>query len=153
MTANSRAALRLALIRDEGLRIKAYDDATGQELKPGDTLRGNLTIGIGHNLTANGLKPNEIEYICDGDIEDVVRMLDRRIPWWNGLDEVRQRVLVNLGFNLGGRLFEFHRTLGRIEEGDYAGAAESLLDSKAARDQAPSRYLRLATVLRTGVDA
>ncbi|WP_338862872.1 hypothetical protein [Mycetohabitans rhizoxinica] len=33
-----------------------------------------------------------------------VTWLDRHLPWWRSLDAVRQRVLINMAFNLGGML-------------------------------------------------
>lgn len=38
---------RKNLIQNEGVRSKPYDDATGKELKAGDTPTGNKTIGVG----------------------------------------------------------------------------------------------------------
>ena len=44
------------LISDhEGVKLKVYDDATGQELKAGDVLVGHPTIGIGRNVAKDGL--------------------------------------------------------------------------------------------------
>lgn len=43
---------RAHLIDVEGLRLRAYDDATGKEIKDWSAVRGNPTIGVGHLLTA-----------------------------------------------------------------------------------------------------
>jgi lysozyme len=46
--------LQKLLIKHEDLRLFAYDDATGKPLKPGDTLKGHVSIGIGRNLEGYG---------------------------------------------------------------------------------------------------
>src|SRR5580658_8854572 len=38
----------------ESTRFQSYADATGTPLNPGDTPRGNPTIGVGFNLAAPG---------------------------------------------------------------------------------------------------
>lgn len=141
MTQESRTILRLALTRDEGLRLKPYEDTTG-----------HLTIGVGRNLTDVGISSDEAQMLLDHDIDRVVRMLDERIPWWGQLDPVRQRVLLNMGFNLGYGLFQFRNTLAHVQRGEYTDAAEHMLDSLWSR-QVGARALRLANAMRTGVEA
>ena len=62
------------LISDhEGLKLKVYDDATGQELKAGDILIGHPTIGVGRNVAKDGLgiSQEEAEFMLMNDIERV----------------------------------------------------------------------------------
>jgi hypothetical protein len=59
--------LSAQLRRDEDEKQFAYDDATGKTLLKGDTLRGNLSIGVGHNLTANGLSQKARDFILADD--------------------------------------------------------------------------------------
>ena len=42
----------------ESTRLQSYDDATGTPRNPGDTPRGNPTIGVGFNLVAAGAQAN-----------------------------------------------------------------------------------------------
>lgn len=130
----------------EGERRKAYRDTVGK-----------LTIGIGRNLDDKGLRRDEIEYLLANDIADSRADLDRYLPWWRGLDPVRQRVLIDMVFNMGagspqrGGLLSFVNTLSNIRQGRYAEAADMMLASKWAA-QVGRRAVRLATMMRTGMD-
>ena len=44
------------LSSEEGTRTRAYDDATGQPLRKGRKVKGNVTIGIGFNMEAKGAR-------------------------------------------------------------------------------------------------
>jgi lysozyme len=138
------------LIAHEALRLRAYDDATGRELRPGDTLRGNLTIGVGRNLTANGISTQEAYVLLLNDVNAAIGDLARNLPWFDALDEVRQAVLIDMCFNLGwARLAQFDRTLDAIADGRYSEAADFMLASKWAGQVGP-RAVRLAQMMRSG---
>ncbi|HEX8583065.1 MAG TPA: glycoside hydrolase family protein [Allosphingosinicella sp.] len=147
------------LRHDEGERLKVYRCTAGKR-----------TIGVGRNLDDVGILPHETAMlgittasaIADGitetqstfllasDIGRVVKDLDKRLPWWRKLDPIRQRVMVNMAFNLGiGGLCGFHNTLSMIERGDYRNAAINMLASKWAR-QVGARAVRLSTMMRGG---
>lgn len=125
------------LIRDEGYRTNVYKDT-----------KGLLTIGVGHNLTAKGLCPEAIIAQLRFDLGEVHAQLSRAIPWWTETPEACQRVLLNLGFNLGvPGLLKFNNTLQLIHSKQYARAADALLKSAYAA-QVGQRAVRLAMVLR-----
>ncbi len=133
--------LKAELTRDEGLRLKPYKDSVGK-----------VTIGVGRNLDDGGISPAEAQTLLEHDIESATAGLDRELPFWRTLDEVRQRVLVNMAFNLGiAKLLGFKHTLSLIETGEYATAADSMLASLWARQVGP-RARRLAEMMRTGKD-
>ena len=73
------------------------------------------------------------------------------------LDPVRQRVLIDMMFNMGpgapsrGGLLSFVNTLSEIRRGNYGIAADMMLASKWA-SQVGRRAVRLATMMRTGMD-
>lgn len=140
-------ALRAELIRDEARRKFAYDDKTGAPPK----LQGNLTIGIGHNLTANGLSDAVIEFIYQEDVDIVVHGLNKNLNWFAALDGVRKRAMINFCFNLGVQkvLNEFQPTLRLIALGDYGAASDHMLASKWASDVGP-RAQRVANQMRDG---
>ena len=129
----------------------------GERRKPYRDTVGKLTIGIGRNLDDKGLRRDEIEYLLNNDIADARADLDRYLPWWRGLDPVRQRVLIDMSFNMGigapnrGGLLSFVNTLSEIRRGNYAIAADMMLASKWAQ-QVGRRAVRLATMMRTGMD-
>lgn len=152
MTPADRAALRAACTAHEGRRQMAYDDATGKTLRRGETLRGNLTIGVGWNLSAHGLPQDLIDLLLDRAISDAEAALCGALPWTLALDAVRRRVLIELVFNMGlSGLLTFKRLLQHAEAGRWAAAAHELLDSPYPR-QVGDRAVVLAAQLETGVD-
>lgn len=137
----------------EGDRGFPYDDATGLTLKPGMTLKGNLTIGRGRNLTAHGISDAESQMLERNDINDAIADSERQ-SWWPHVcgDDVRSRAMVEVVFNMGiPTLNEFHDMLGCLMRGDFDGTAAAYLDSDAAREIGP-RAKEIAYMLQTGND-
>ncbi len=73
------------------------------------------------------------------------------------MDEVRQRVIANMCFNMGignastGKgLLGFKNTLAAMQRGSYSMAAAGMLNSKWAT-QVGARATRLARAMETGV--
>lgn len=133
------------LRRDEGVRYAPYDDTVGVK-----------TVGVGHNLKAKPLgliyplTDAEVDRILSLDIADTIDALDDKLPWWRELDDVRQRALCNMVFNLGiGGLLGFRNTLAAIKGGRYSDAAAGMLASKWAR-QVGARAIRLANMMQKG---
>ncbi len=125
----------------EGVEKTVYDDSEGIP-----------TIGVGRNLRDRGLSDDEIDYLLSNDIDIVVRELDNVMPWWKDLDEVRQRVLCDLVFNLGMPRFSgFKKSISYMKQQMWDQAADELLDSKWAR-QVGKRAERLSEMMRTGND-
>lgn len=153
-----RQKLEDELTRDEGKRLKAYKDT-----------KGLWSIGIGRNLDgvgtapltraksdviANGINEVECDQLFDFDINRTEHDLDQAIPWWRKLDPVRQRVMLNMCFNMGigntqHGLLSFVNTLGMISRGEYPQAADNMLNSKWAREVG-MRAQRLADMMRNG---
>jgi lysozyme len=133
------ARVRKQLQRDEDVRLKPYVDTVGK-----------LTIGCGRNLTDRGISLDEADYLLDNDIAIVLGELVTRFPWTAKLDEVRQAVLVNMGFNMGvPKLAMFTTTLDHVKNKRYADASVSMLKSKWA-GQVGNRAKRLSEQMRTG---
>lgn len=131
---------RKQLIHHEGLRLKPYDDQVGK-----------TTIGVGRNLDDVGISLDEAMFMLDHDIGDRVAFFDG-IPWFDGLDDVRQRVVLDMAFQLGrGGFMHFVETIDHILAGDFAAAADSMKNSKWAK-QTPVRCEALSTMMRTGQD-
>ena len=143
-------ALKAQLAIDEDDRLKPYDDATGKELKAGDTIIGNITIGRGRNLSGVGISNAELEYLNDNDIDKVVTQLDNLFPWWKQMTEARQLVLQNMVFNLGiTKLAQFKNTLAAMRSGRYGDAADGMKAS-AWYKQTGARAQRLVDMMRAG---
>ena len=134
-----RSALRKQLLRHEGLKLKPYRDTLGK-----------LTIGCGRNLTDRGITINEAMTLLEHDIDQALSEATGHFAWFADLDEVRQRVIVDMIFNLGvGRFSEFQETIRAIQRHDWQTAALELLKSDWAT-QVGSRATRLATMMQTG---
>ncbi|MDI9412767.1 MAG: glycoside hydrolase family protein [Bacillota bacterium] len=156
------------LILHEGLRLTPYKC-------PAD----KWTIGVGRNLEDVGLSKSEqmrlfgtsglsrLEVI-DGLLErkiskdEALYLLENDIrvctadvntfPWVKDLDPVRQKVLIDMRFNLGlAGLKGFRRMLAALEAKDYRWAAAEMKDSAWYR-QVGTRGVRLVDMMRTGED-
>lgn len=124
----------------------------GKKNKPYKDTVGKLTIGIGRNLTDRGITEEEIVFLFGTDVALVEKDLDRNLKWWREMSEVRQRVLVDMCFNLGiTKLLAFKNTLEAMRTGRYNDAASGMLNSLWAK-QVKGRAVRLANMMRTGKD-
>ncbi|HEX7796067.1 MAG TPA: glycoside hydrolase family protein [Vicinamibacterales bacterium] len=128
------------LVLDEGLRLKLYPDTLGVP-----------TIGVGRNVRDKGLSSDEAFLLLDHDIDESVHDLTS-FAWFPNLSAVRQRVIVNMRFNLGPiRFREFKTMIHCLAIGDIDGAANEITNSLAAK-QNMNRYNRLARMMRTDFD-
>lgn len=136
-----RHALDAQLTLHEGRRKRIYTDTVGK-----------ISGGVGRNLSDVGFSDDEIDLMLRNDIARAEDALDRAHPWWRKLDPIRQKVIVDMMFNLGPAGFAgFRNTILEIRAGDYADAARRMLQSKWAR-QVGVRARRLAEMMRTGLD-
>lgn len=137
MTEIGHARLISQLKRDEGRRPRPYQDS-----------RGRWTVGYGHCLeTGPPLSETAMEQILEDDIADAETRC-ARWPWFGGLSEARQGVILAMAFNLGlGGLGEFRKMFGAIVMGQWEQAAVEMLDSDWAQ-QVGARAHRLAEQMR-----
>lgn len=135
------ARMRAQLELHEGYRNRIYTDSVGK-----------ISGGIGRNLTDKGIRPDEIELMYRNDVSEAAQELDRVLPWWRQLDEVRRRVLLDMMFNMGApTLLGFKNTLALIKDGRYREAAQGMLSSVWAQ-QTGARARRLAAMMGSGMD-
>jgi len=136
MTKNLIKQLRL----EEGEVLHAYTDSEGW-----------LTIGIGRLLDkrkGGGITEEESAYLLSNDIAKFESQLDKSLPWWRGLTEPRQAVILGMAFQMGvDGLLGFKNTLAMVKSGDYAGASENMMKSKWAQ-QTPARARRMSDQMR-----
>lgn len=109
------------IISHEGTSSFAYKDT-----------RGYLTIGCGRCIDSrchNGLSPDEINYLLNGDIKRCVEQLSSK-PYYNIQDQIRKEVLIELVFNLGiSGLEDFVNFLHKMTTKDYVEAIVELKNS------------------------
>lgn len=142
-----RSRLVLDLERDEGKRLKPYVDSVGK-----------ITIGIGRNLTDKGISPAEAYMFLNADIAEAVSLLTENFPIWRELSEARQRVLLNMTFNMGlaphnvpGKrgLWDFQKFLEAVRSANFDLAARDMLASLWAKQVGP-RAIRLSDIMKRG---
>jgi lysozyme len=139
MDKSNQQLLHAELLLHEGVRLKPYRDSAGY-----------LTIGTGRNLEAIGISQDENALMLNNDIHRAEQALNQHCPWWRTLNPVRQRVLMNMCFNLGiATLLQFTQTLQAIQKGTYEQAATHMLNSQWA-SQVGGRAVWLAKAMRNG---
>lgn len=165
----------------EGFKSKPYKDS-----------RGILTIGIGYNLDARGLRPlsttlmrpltmtglkatgitrEEARSMALVDIRAIDQRLRQQWASYDSLDPIRQRVMIDLAYNLGTKLASFKAFGGAaalaltispaqitLRQACWDAGAFHLMDSLWARQVDDGlggrlgRADRLCTMWRTGKD-
>jgi lysozyme len=130
----------------EGFRDSPYQDQFG-----------NLTVAYGHKLAGSPLPdtyPITQErglQILEADIATTICLINAKpIQCFAALDEVRQAVLVDMGFQLGvNGLATFTTFLGYMAMGEWWGAAADLLTTKLA-SETPNRVKQNANLIMSG---
>ena len=139
--------LKQQLIRDEGIRTKAYRDTEGL-----------WTIGVGHCLIGmSEAQCRELEWSeadalaqLDKDIARASALMLSYLEWLPAkLDSVRQYAILNMWFNMGARVMDFHNMLDCLQHQDWVGAAAQMTSSKWAKEVG-ERALRLSEQIITG---
>jgi len=136
---NQADKLRQQIRMHEGVEHKVYEDTEGIK-----------TVGVGRNLEDRGLSDDEVDYLLSNDIDICVKELEQTFDWYDDLDDIRKRVLIDMMFNLGmPRLKKFVNMLKAIEARAWRSAAVEMLDSKWA-EQVGNRASRLSEMMETG---
>ncbi len=165
------ARLSTEIARDEGDKLRVYlctarkrSIGKGRNLDDvGISAEETRLLGITvASCLAHGITQAQSDALFANDIKRSQRDLDAKLPWWRTLDGVRQRVLLNMCFNMGiGRapdakrkitgagLLGFYGTLPKIQRGDWAGAVAGMKASKW-HDQVGARAIRLEAMMLTG---
>ena len=135
--------LKSQLRQDEGFRSKPYNDTVGK-----------CTVGYGRNLDDVGISIDEAELMLSNDIVKVQSDLDKNLPWWRTLNDVRQLVLADMCYNMGignakHGLLSFSDTLRHIQRGEFQSAVDNLQKSLWHQQVGP-RAGRLEKMLLTG---
>lgn len=137
---------------DEAQLIRQLKLHEGVKLKAYKCTADKTTIGVGRNLDDLGITEEEADYLLANDISRVKVALSREIPWMADLNDVRQRVLLDMAFNLGiSGLMQFKKTLKAIQDKDFERAGRMMLDSKWAT-QVGKRADRLSVMMNIGKD-
>lgn len=155
------------LVLHEGIRLRPYPDTDDPP---------NWTLGVGYNVTSRGLEAfddaigrviaweigspvtadlvthDECFTMLRADIVRVDAAVRTHCPFYDSLNDPRQRVCLDMAFNMGLRALGFKRTIAAVEHQDWSTAARELHKSTWLRQVGPSRVDRLAKMLLTGQD-
>ena len=128
------------LLTVEGASLSTYRDAAG-----------NLIVAPDHYVERMGVRGTGMA-VLEVDVRAVAKKLHQLWPTTGMLDEVRQRALIHMAFNLGVRgLLTMTRLVSAVESRLWETAADEMLISQWAK-QEPRRANVLAAMMRTGRD-
>lgn len=126
------------LIKHEGIKLAPYKDTAGK-----------TTIGIGRNLEDVGISKEEALLLLENDLKKIDRITEN-IFWFHKLSENRQNVIISMIFNMGySRFSQFKKMIFAIQNEDFTGAAEEMLDSSWSK-QVGQRSRDLADMMIKG---
>ncbi|WP_432745782.1 hypothetical protein ABXJ76_07855 [Methylobacter sp. G7] len=78
--------------------------------------------------------------------------LTGKLCWWSKLNRARQTVLLSMAYDMGlAGLLQMTRFLSLAERGEYARAAEDMLNSDWAREN-DQRARELSAMMATGAE-
>ncbi len=128
--------------KHEGFRSLPYRDT-----------RNNLTIGYGLNLTewgTKGISRAEAEAVLRAQLSIYEQELKNAFRNFDELDDIRKAVLLDMAYNLGvPGLLKFKNMFAALKEGNFAKAAEEMLNSRWAQ-QVKTRATYLAELMQYG---
>lgn len=144
------------LVSEEGLELEPYKCPSGAK-----------TIGVGHNIDANGLPSHIAEYLAThGSITKdhayELLAMDIKIAEsacckifgvsnFRMLSEPRKAVVISMAFQMGySGLRKFITTIKLIKERRFEEASQAMLKSKWAR-QTPNRAKRAAFIMKENI--
>jgi len=142
------------IIKDENIKLTPYYCSAG-----------DLTIGAGHNLTANGLTKEQRErlnyhgksykdliiskeqayYLLECDVNNSIKELKDIFKFFNNYPNEVQHILINMYHQLGhNRFMGFQDFIIAVKAKLWENAANEIRDSKMWRKDSPARAERLA---------
>ena len=105
----------------------------GKKKFPYKDTEGNLTVGIGRNLSAKGLSEDEIDLLFENDLMEAETRLNKILAHYkinrSGLPEEVVMVLIDMSFNMGYGLKSFKRMFKAIKKRDWEWMIEEMRDS------------------------
>ncbi len=132
--------LKEFIAKHEGKSNLLYEDSLGY-----------ATIGIGRCLDKKGLSDDEVFYLFNNDINEVLTDLRKIFKDFDNLPESVRLALADMRFNLGRNGFrQFKKMIEAIKEKNFERAAVEALDSRWAK-QVKNRALEDAELIRDGM--
>jgi lysozyme len=102
-------------------------------------------------LKKRGITKDEALFLLVNDISECIKDL-KTFTWFDQLDDIRVKVVVDMRFNLGaGGFRQFKKMIAALARGDYKAAAAEMVDS-AWYHQVGNRSKRLVRMMESGED-
>ncbi len=111
----------------EGLRLEAYDDATGKEVKNWNELKGTLTIGYGHIknvFPGQTITKSTALDMLEQDIQEAIRLVKRNVKV--DLTQTQFNALVSHAYNTGRASENLYRLVNGEKTIKYNGKVHDL---------------------------
>lgn len=124
----------------EGVKLKVYKDTRGYD-----------TLAIGYNVSARGVEEfqrvikRKLDLAADPcctrqeafevlrvDLVRVQKAVLLHFPEYEGLSQVRQRVVLDMAFNMGLKALGFHQTILAVRASDWSRVAREMYKSEWA---------------------
>ena len=139
--------LRAEIANDEGIKHEIYLDHLDLP-----------TFGIGHLVlktdedygaeVGTPVSEERVNECFDNDVKTVIKDCEKLYKNFDDLPEDVQRIIANMMFNMGRpRLSKFKGMKRNVDEGNWNGAADEMVDSKWYR-QVTNRAERLVNRMR-----
>lgn len=114
----------------EGCRLQAYDDFTGKPVNAGGTVKGTLTIGVGHTgkdvIAGQIITQERATDLLKKDITNVEKTINAVIKV--KINQNQYDALCSFVFNVGSTAFKGSTMLKFINQNKFAEAAECFKD-------------------------
>jgi len=124
--------------KHEGIKLYPYKDTAGK-----------LTIGVGHNLSDDGISLHIAETLLTDDIKIAINGLREIFKDWDDIPSTAQMALTDMMFNLGyNRFNNFKKMIAAIKICNWKEAAKEAENSLWCK-QLPTRCKYDANMLRT----
>ena len=157
-----RDKLKTQLVKHEGKKNHVYNDTLGHptigvgfNLDRGDAKGKIEALGLNYAQVKAGtqdLTDDQVFSLLDGDMDMAISDSKSVFPKLTDLSDVRQRVIVDMMFNLGKTKFEkFMKMISAVKIGDYAKAADEMKDS-TWYTQVGNRGKTLVKMMQTDMD-
>ncbi|KZW99870.1 hypothetical protein JL49_14670 [Pseudoalteromonas luteoviolacea] len=132
-------ALKVQLICHEGLTFMPKENDAGE-----------VTIGVGRNLSQTGISEAEAEQMLEHDLAELLQNIEKELPVFQLLSEVRKLVLMNIAFSIKiDGLKALKKLLAALCIEDFTLAAHEILHSNRIPGDA-DRKAELSMMMKAG---
>lgn len=142
----------------EGTRAQPYPDSKKLwTVGRGTCLETNPITGqqwkylLDNALIKIELSEDGMDYLVSAKVQEVIAALEAGLRGWDGINDVRQNCLVEMGYQISGYgCLSFPKMKAAIERGDWKEAAKQGRDSKWCKIDSPNRAMELMERLEIG---